>query len=157
MEFFLPGRDDEASRELVGERSVWNWPFPEGCTVAERLEISGSSSVGMGTAPELWNTVMGLMARAARPHPEPQPAPQPSPQPGPPPWPAPEPKPPRPQPEPEPELEPEPEPELEQAALGLPDKAQQAQQAEALRQQQQPKRSGGSLFTPEQQAALAPR
>jgi len=62
VEFFLPGRE-ETSRSLVGERSVWNWPFPEGCTVAERLEISGSSSVGMGTAPDLWNSVMGLMVR----------------------------------------------------------------------------------------------
>lgn len=49
-EFFLKSRDDEPSRALVGERSVWNWPFPEGCTVAEKLEISGDSSVGMGTA-----------------------------------------------------------------------------------------------------------
>ena len=62
VEFFLPGRD-EASRSLVGERSVWNWPFPEGCTVAEKLAITGSSSVGMGTAPDLWNSVMGLMVR----------------------------------------------------------------------------------------------
>tara|TARA_B110001452_G_scaffold267154_1_gene275984 strand:+ start:60 stop:1514 length:1455 start_codon:yes stop_codon:yes gene_type:complete len=62
VEFFLPGRG-EASQELVGERAVWNWPFPEGCTVAERLAISGSSSVGMGTAPDLWNDVMGLMVK----------------------------------------------------------------------------------------------
>ena len=75
MEFFLPGRDDEASRDLVGERSVWNWPFPEGCTVAERLAITGSSSVGMGTAPDLWNSVMGLMVRVANPTPEPEPDP----------------------------------------------------------------------------------
>ena len=60
VEFFLRGRD-EASESLVGERSVWSWPFPEGCTVAERLSITGSSSVGMGTAPELWNSVMGVM------------------------------------------------------------------------------------------------
>jgi len=62
VKFFLSGRE-EASRSLVGERAVWNWPFPEGCTVAERLEISGSSSVGMGTAPDLWNSVMGWMVR----------------------------------------------------------------------------------------------
>ena len=60
VEFFLRGRD-EASESLVGERSVWSWPFPEGCTVAERLSITGSSSVGMGTAPELWNLLMGVM------------------------------------------------------------------------------------------------
>ena len=40
---------------------MWSWPFPEGCTVAQQLEISGASSVGMGTAPDLWNTIMGLM------------------------------------------------------------------------------------------------
>ena len=59
VQFFLS--DEDASKELVGERSVWNWPFPEGWSVAKQLEIRGSSSVGMGTAPELWNTIMGLM------------------------------------------------------------------------------------------------
>ena len=37
------------SFERIGERTVWNWPFPEAKTVAERLDISGASSVGMGT------------------------------------------------------------------------------------------------------------
>lgn len=54
--------EESPSYALVGgEKTVWNWPFPEGCTVARRLAISGDSSVGMGTAPELWNGIMGLM------------------------------------------------------------------------------------------------
>ncbi len=52
------------SFSLIGERTVWNWPFPEGCTVARQLAISGDSSVGMGTSPELWNTIMGAMVAA---------------------------------------------------------------------------------------------
>ena len=59
VEFFLS--PDSAAQALVGERTVWSWPFPEGCTVARALAISGDSSVGMGTAPEIWNGVMGLM------------------------------------------------------------------------------------------------
>ena len=63
--FFLESDQSEpsaqTSRSLVGERTVWDWPFPEGCTVAEKLQIRGDSSVGMGTAPELWNTIMGFM------------------------------------------------------------------------------------------------
>mmetsp|Transcript_42804 Transcript_42804/g.91360 ORF Transcript_42804/g.91360 Transcript_42804/m.91360 type:complete len:232 (-) Transcript_42804:216-911(-) len=57
------GHDPHAHAPQVGERTVWSWPFPEGCTVAEALGITGSSSVGMGTAPDLWNSVMGLMVR----------------------------------------------------------------------------------------------
>lgn len=63
VEFFLSS-DDAASREIIGERDVWSWPFPEGTLVARELGISGSSSVGMGTAPGLWNDVMGLMVSA---------------------------------------------------------------------------------------------
>jgi len=59
VSFFLDA--DGPSADLVGERTVWNWPFPEGCTVARQLGISGDSSVGMGTSPELWNVIMGLM------------------------------------------------------------------------------------------------
>ena len=61
--FFLSGAD-AASQQLVGERDVWSWPFPEGTLVARELGITGSSSVGMGTAPGVWNDVMGLMVKA---------------------------------------------------------------------------------------------
>ena len=62
VRFYLVESDPSFAR--VGERSVWNWPFPEGYTVARQLGITGSSSVGMGTAPELWNTIMGAMCTA---------------------------------------------------------------------------------------------
>lgn len=60
--FYLDAANDP-SAALVGERAVWSWPFPEGALVPRALEggISGASSVGMGTAPALWNDVMGLM------------------------------------------------------------------------------------------------
>jgi len=59
VRFYL--RECGEAYERVGERTVWNWPFPEGSTVARQLGISGDSSVGMGTSPELWNQIMGLM------------------------------------------------------------------------------------------------
>jgi len=62
VQFYLS--EEDPSYELVGEKTVWNWPFPEGYLVARELNISGDSSVGMGTAPEIWNTVMGAMCKA---------------------------------------------------------------------------------------------
>ena len=64
VKFFLD--PSEPSARLVGERKVWPWPFPEGRLVPEQLEggISGDSFVGMGTAPDIWNTVMGIMVDA---------------------------------------------------------------------------------------------
>ena len=56
VEFFLSPTD--ASASLVGERAVWAWPFPEAATVARQRGIRGDSSVRMGTAPDLWNTVL---------------------------------------------------------------------------------------------------
>ena len=68
VKFFLD--EAEPSAKLVGERAVWSWPFPEGALVPRQLEggadgvgISGDSSVGMGTAPPIWNVVMGLMVK----------------------------------------------------------------------------------------------
>jgi len=64
VKFFLDEKDPSAV--YVGERAVWSWPFPEGTLVPRQLEaqkrgISGRSSVGMGTAPAIWNDVMGIM------------------------------------------------------------------------------------------------
>merc|ERR1712070_138791 len=53
----------DASYAKVGEQTVWSWPFPEAATVAQELQISGSSSVGMGTAPEVWNVMIGFLAQ----------------------------------------------------------------------------------------------
>ena len=63
VKFFLS--EEEPSFKLVGEKTVWDWPFPEGKLVPRQLGgIRGGSSVGMGTAPELWNLIMGAMCAA---------------------------------------------------------------------------------------------
>eukprot|EP00931_Biecheleriopsis_adriatica_P102254 TRINITY_DN77245_c0_g1_i1.p1 TRINITY_DN77245_c0_g1~~TRINITY_DN77245_c0_g1_i1.p1 ORF type:complete len:476 (+),score=87.18 TRINITY_DN77245_c0_g1_i1:40-1467(+) len=54
--FFLEQADP--AFEAVGERDVWNWPFPEAFTVARHLAITGDSSTGMGTAPGIWNDIL---------------------------------------------------------------------------------------------------
>lgn len=61
IKFFLS--EDDPSARLVGERAVWSWPFPEGALIPRQLDggIAGDTSVGMGTAPAIWNDVMGLM------------------------------------------------------------------------------------------------
>mmetsp|Transcript_18759 Transcript_18759/g.47351 ORF Transcript_18759/g.47351 Transcript_18759/m.47351 type:complete len:353 (+) Transcript_18759:2-1060(+) len=56
VSFFI--EEGDAAFNLVGEREVWPWPFPEAATVAGHLRISGNSSTGMGTAPEIWNTIL---------------------------------------------------------------------------------------------------
>ena len=61
VEFFLDSTDRSA--ELVGERAAWAWPFPEARTVARQLDIAGDSWVGMGTAPAIWNDVLGLFVK----------------------------------------------------------------------------------------------
>ena len=61
VEFFLDSTDRSA--ELVGERAAWAWPFPEARTVARQLDIAGDSWVGMGTAPAIWNDLLGLFVK----------------------------------------------------------------------------------------------
>ena len=53
--------DNAIARERVGTQKVFAWPFPEAATVASELSISGSSSSAMGTAPDLWNDMLGLL------------------------------------------------------------------------------------------------
>jgi len=53
------GMDDMERR--VGTRQVFSWPFPEAATVPVELRARGSSSACMGTAPDLWNTMLGLL------------------------------------------------------------------------------------------------
>ena len=59
VEFFLDSTDRSA--ELVGERAAWAWPFPGAhrCAAARQ----GDSWVGMGTAPAMWNDVLGLFVK----------------------------------------------------------------------------------------------
>jgi len=54
---------DAVSRR-VGRRQVFAWPFPEAATVARELGIAGDSAVGMGTAPDVWNAMLGLLVDA---------------------------------------------------------------------------------------------
>eukprot|EP00798_Chlamydomonas_sp_ICE-L_P013411 gene13411-19262_t len=65
VKFYLD--ESDPAFELVGEREVWPWPFPEAATVSRHLKISGDSATGMGTAPGIWNTVLvGLVALVPR-------------------------------------------------------------------------------------------
>ncbi|GMH85400.1 hypothetical protein TrVE_jg321 [Triparma verrucosa] len=53
--------DNVSDRERIGNRACWAWPFPEAFTVASKLNISGSSRAGMGTAPAVWNDMLRLL------------------------------------------------------------------------------------------------
>lgn len=61
VDFFLDEADESFRR--IGTQTVWAWPFPEVCTVGETLGITGRSDVRMGTAPHVWNVILGAMAR----------------------------------------------------------------------------------------------
>ena len=52
---------NDRAKERVGTQKVFAWPFPEAATVASELGVSGSSSSAMGTAPDLWNDMLGLL------------------------------------------------------------------------------------------------
>jgi saccharopine dehydrogenase-like NADP-dependent oxidoreductase len=45
----------------VGSKQVFSWPFPEAATVARELKITGRSHACMGTAPDAWNVMLGLL------------------------------------------------------------------------------------------------
>jgi NAD(P)-dependent dehydrogenase (short-subunit alcohol dehydrogenase family) len=55
------GHGNDAVKKRVGTKQVFAWPFPEGATVPTQLKARGSSSVAMGVAPDLWNTILGLL------------------------------------------------------------------------------------------------
>lgn len=75
VDFFIDGDESESAtetaapwkesnaraKERVGTQKVFAWPFPEAATVASELSISRSSSSAMGTAPDLWNDMLGLL------------------------------------------------------------------------------------------------
>jgi len=54
-------RENARAKRRVGTQKVFAWPFPEAATVASSLDIEGSSSSAMGTAPEIWNDMLGLL------------------------------------------------------------------------------------------------
>jgi len=53
--------DNERAKSRVGSQKVFAWPFPEAATVGKELSITGSSSSSMGTAPDVWNDMLGLL------------------------------------------------------------------------------------------------
>jgi hypothetical protein len=66
VDFFLTnnttsGFGNQMAKERVGTKQVFAWPFPEGATVPVHLQARGSSSVAMGTAPDIWNNVLGIL------------------------------------------------------------------------------------------------
>lgn len=65
VDFFLPkcldGKGNAVAKERVGTKQVFAWPFPEAATVADHLKIRGSSSAAMGTAPDVWNSMISLL------------------------------------------------------------------------------------------------
>lgn len=71
VDFFLSGdqqpvdddarRGNEESRRRVGKKQVFAWPFPEAATVPSFLRSRGDSIAGMGTAPDIWNSLLGFL------------------------------------------------------------------------------------------------
>lgn len=60
VQFYL-NHDSTVAKERIGEQTVFAWPFPEAATVAHELKITGDSSAAMGTAPDFWNVMLGLL------------------------------------------------------------------------------------------------
>lgn len=52
---------NDAAKERIGSRTVFAWPFPEAATTPRELGATGDSSAAMGTAPELWNFMLGAL------------------------------------------------------------------------------------------------
>ena len=57
----LVGFGNDEARTRVGKQTVFAWPFPEAATVPAELGICGESSAAMGTAPDVWNDMLGLL------------------------------------------------------------------------------------------------
>lgn len=51
----------EDMERRIGTKQVFSWPFPEAATVPTELRARGSSVACMGTAPDLWNSMLGLL------------------------------------------------------------------------------------------------
>jgi predicted dinucleotide-binding enzyme len=67
VQFFLPElqnhEGNERVKQRVGTQTIFAWPFPEAATVAKNVGARGNSYAGMGTAPELWNDMLGLLVK----------------------------------------------------------------------------------------------
>ncbi|KAL7531705.1 hypothetical protein ACHAXR_004186 [Thalassiosira sp. AJA248-18] len=55
------GFGNAEARARVGKQTVFAWPFPEAATVPAELGACGESSAAMGTAPDVWNDMLGLL------------------------------------------------------------------------------------------------
>jgi hypothetical protein len=67
IDFFLPHLRDHVGnkkvQQRVGSQTVFAWPFPEAATVAENVKANGNSYAAMGTAPDLWNVMLGVLVQ----------------------------------------------------------------------------------------------
>ena len=72
VDFFLPNLSGHSgntvAKERVGRQTVFAWPFPEAATVAKDLKIRGNSYAAMGTAPDVWNAMLGILVNSFRDH-----------------------------------------------------------------------------------------
>lgn len=59
VDFFT--HTDSTMARRVGSKQVFSWPFPEAATIARELKITGRSHACMGTEPEIWNVMLGLL------------------------------------------------------------------------------------------------
>lgn len=67
IDFFLPNLKyhdgNERAKKRVGRKTVFAWPFPEAATVAKDVKASGNSYAAMGTAPDIWNGMLGILVK----------------------------------------------------------------------------------------------
>jgi predicted dinucleotide-binding enzyme len=64
VDFFLPNISDKGNqlvKERVGTQTVFAWPFPEAATAPKSLKARGNSYAAMGTAPDIWNAMLGIL------------------------------------------------------------------------------------------------
>jgi hypothetical protein len=69
VDFFLPpdvvGNHQKNGNQLVkdrvGRRTIFAWPFPEAATVPTHIRARGNSYAAMGTAPHVWNILLGVL------------------------------------------------------------------------------------------------
>lgn len=48
-------------QQRIGKQTIFAWPFPEAATVPKHLKASGNSYAAMGTAPAIWNVMLGVL------------------------------------------------------------------------------------------------
>ena len=61
QEFDGFGFGNGVARQRLGTKTVFSWPFPEAATVPRELGAVGDSHAAMGTAPDIWNDMLGIL------------------------------------------------------------------------------------------------